>query len=117
MEIDYRHIYQEFEKLSSAKEYEEYCSELTEINRLLRTVPFDSFCASQVCSHLSTKYEKEINQQPGKLGGKTVVKGNSLPKKTPVDLYEDLQYFKAHIPVFALMREVKSDVIKRMLGI
>ena len=117
MDIDYTRVYQEFEKISNAKECGEYCSELAEINHLLCSFPFDSIQAAKKCSYLSTKYEKEINQQPGRLGGKTVVKGNLLPSKSPADLYADLQFFKAHIPVFALMREIKSDIVKSLLGI
>ncbi len=117
MDIDYRHVYQEFEKLRSVRECSEYFSELEEIERLLVTFPLDVLHASQVCSYLTSKYENEINQQSGKLGGKAVVKGASLPSKSPAELCADLQFFKNNIPVFALIREIKSDVFKTLLGI
>lgn len=117
MSIDYKRVYQEFDRLKSAKELGEYSSELDAIDQLLKTSPFDSFLASQLCSYLASKYEKEINQQSGMLGGKTVVKGGALPVKTAFKLRDDLQFFKNHIPVFALMREVKSDLLKSLFGL
>ena len=64
MGIDYKRVYQEFERVKSAKEFNEYLSELEKISRLLNTYPFDSVRATTVCSYLAGKYENEINQQP-----------------------------------------------------
>lgn len=116
MSIDYPQVYQVFEKLKREKDFSEYSSELYEIDRLLNTVPFDSTRAAQVCADLTDKYKNEINQKNGGLGGKTVVK--CPPRtKTVAELIEDLRYFRDYIPVFALMREIKNEAIKTMLGI
>lgn len=117
MNTDYKRIYQEFEKVKHAKEYLDYSLELEEVNRLLNTYPFDADRASQVCSHLAGKYEKEINQQPGALGGKTVVKVADLSAKTSAEIWDDLLFFQTYIPVFALKREIKNEVMKVLLGI
>lgn len=117
MGIDYKKIYHEFEQLKHEKEFFEYASELNEVNQLLSTYPFDSARAAQMCSYLTNKYENEINQQPGRSGEKmTVIKGNNLPTKTPAELRYDLGYFKDHIPVFALKREIKNEALKTLLG-
>lgn len=118
MGIDYKRVYQEFERVKNAKEFNEYSSELEQISRLLNTYPFDSVRATTVCSYLAGKYENEINQQPPEAGEKkTVIKGTVLPPKTPDNLKEDLYYFQTHIPIFALKREIKSEVAKTLLGL
>ena len=118
MEIDYKQIYQEFDRVKHLQEYSEYISELYEIAKTLNTIPFDSNRASQLCSYLASKYEAEINQLPYEMGvKKTVVKSQSLPPKATSDLRDDLLYFQKHIPVFALKRELKSDLKKVLLGI
>ena len=118
MAIDYKKIYQEFETVRHLQEYGEYVSEMDEIARILNTTPFDSNRAVQVCSYLANKYETEINQHPPELGLKrTVVKGRDLPQKTVFDLMNDLQFFQTHIPVFALKRELKSEIKKALLGL
>lgn len=118
MGSDYKRAYQEFEKVKHQKEYHEYSSELNEITRLLNSVPFDSARASLACSYLASKYENEINQQPGRPGEKmTVIRGTNLPAKTSAELREDLLYFRDHIPIFALKREIKNDAIKALLGL
>ena len=95
MGIDYKRVYQEFERVKSAKEFNEYSSELEQISRLLNTYPFDSARATTVCSYLAGKYENEINQQPPEAGErKTVIKETVLPPKTPDNLKEDLYYFR-----------------------
>lgn len=116
MSIDYKRVYQEFEQLKKEKDLSEYSSELYEINRLINTVPFDLARAAQLSSYLADKYEKEINQKYGGLSGKTVVKGPPR-EKTAAELLDDLVFFKGHIPVFALNREIKNEVIKTILGI
>ncbi len=60
--IDYRRLYLEFESYKNTKEYSEYFLELSEIQRLLSSIPFDSVQASRLCSDLAGKYENEINQ-------------------------------------------------------
>ena len=115
MSIDYKRVYQEFEQLKKEKDLSEYSSELYEINRLINTVPFDLARAAQLSSYLADKYEKEINQKYGGLSGKTVVKGPPR-EKTAAELLDDLVFFKDHIPVFALNREIKNEVIKTILG-
>ena len=118
MGIDYRQIYLEFEKVKQFREYNEYVSELNEIDNILKAPVFDSTRASKACSYLAGKYEAEINQQPGEYGiKKTVVKGPNLPAKSDAALKEDLLYFQRNIPVFALKRELKSDLQKALLGL
>lgn len=116
MSIDYKRVYQEFEQLKREKDLSEYSSELYEVNRLLNTVPFDSILASRACSFLANKYEKEINLLSGKLGGTCVVKGRATTK-TAIELYNDLLFFKNHIPVFALMRKAKTEAVKALIGL
>lgn len=118
MAIDYRRIFQEFDRVKHLQEYREYESELEEIDRILNSIPFDSNRAAQVCSYLANKYETDINQQPFEMGEKmTVRKGQNLPPKDDSALVRDLRYFKMHIPLFALKREIKSDFKKVLLGL
>ncbi len=118
MDIDYRKIYQEYDKVKHLQEYSEYASEIAEIDRILNSIPFNSERASQFCSYLAGKYEEEINQQPSRFGVKTtVIKGQNLPSKTGAELVSDLRYFQTHIPYFALKREVKSELKKSLLGL
>ena len=116
MSIDYNRVFQEFEKLKEEKDLSEYSSELCEINRLLNKVPFDSTMASRACSFLATKYEKEINLLSGHTGGTRVVKGRTTAK-TAIELYNDLLFFKSHIPVFAFVRKAKTETAKALLGL
>lgn len=116
MSIDYKRVYQEFEKLKEEKDLSEYSSELYEINRLLNTVPFDSTLASRACSFFASKYESEINILSGQLGGTRVVKGMESAK-TAIELYNDLLFFKNHIPVFAFIRKSKTETAKALLGL
>lgn len=116
--MDYRQIYQEFERVKHLQEYSEYVSEISEIGRILNSIPFDSERASQICSYLAGKYEEEINQQPSRFGVKTtVIKRHKLPPKTGTELVGDLRFFQTHIPYFALKREVKSELKKALLGL
>ena len=115
MSIDYQRIYQEFDNLKGKEDLGEYTSELYEVNRLLNTVPFDSTMASRACSFLANKYEKEINLLSGQLGGTRVVKGRTTAK-TAIELYNDLLFFKSHIPVFALIRKAKTEAVKALIG-
>ena len=116
MSIDYKRVYQEFEKLKSEQDLCEYSSELLEVNQLLNMVPFDSALASYLCSFLATKYEKEINLLSGHTGGTHVVKGRTTAK-TAIELYNDLLFFKSHIPVFAFVRKAKTETAKALLGL
>ncbi len=118
MAIDYRQIYQEFEKVRLLREYSEYVSELGKIDKILRSIPFDSIRAHQVCFNLANKYKTEINQLPSEMGVKrTVIMVQDPPQKTALDLVNDLQFFQIQIPVFALKRELKSEIIKALLGL
>ena len=105
-----------FDKVKSEKEYLDYLKELTEINSLLNTIPFNNYAANQMCSYLSTKYKREIEkyfanaQNPIK-----VISTNTV--KSDVDIKKDLEFFRKHIPLFAVDRTVKSEIQRQLLGL
>lgn len=117
MEYNWEMIYNTFNQFKDTKEYAEYFSEITQISIILNSYYFDESTASILCSKLALKYEQEINDQPVQFGIKVTVVKNSANAKTPEELRNDLQYFLNHIPLFALKRELKSEIQRRILGL
>ena len=116
MNYNFNEIYNYFDSVKSKVEYAEYIHELQQINQLLNTIPFDNYSANKLCSELSTKYKAEINKMHSKSQSNiVVVQSNQL--KSDMDIINDLNYFKSHIPVFAVERTVKSELQKQILGL
>lgn len=116
MTDNFKRIYDYFDSVKSNIEYAEYCNELFKIDQLLNTFPFDNYAANQLCSKLSTKYIDEINKRYSKSQSKIKVVESNTPKND-IDIINDLDYFKTHIPVFAVERTLKSELQRQVLGL
>ena len=118
MSYNWEQIYKTFDEVKTAEEYKEYINEMQCISNLLQSPILETEKASQLVSYLAGKYEDEINNEPPQFGIKrTVVKTNQAAMKPSSDLRNDLIFFQQHIPVYALKRETKSEVLKFLLGI
>ena len=105
-----------FDKVKSEKEYVDYIKELSDINSLLNTFPFNNAAANQMCSYLSTKYKEEIEKHFSNTRNPIrVISTNTA--KNDIDIINDLRFFQNYIPLFALDRTVKSEIQRQILGL
>ena len=116
MDYNFEQAYKEFEKIKSAKEFLEYCNDITHTSEIINKIPFDKKDAAKQISNMSIKYEKELNWLAGVYAnGMTVVRNASI--KNEIELRNQLFYIINQIPIIALMRELDSHALKELLGI
>lgn len=116
MDYNFEQAYKEFEKIKSAKEFLEYCDDITKTSEIINRIPFDEKEATKHISDMSIKYEKELNWLAGVYAnGMTVVRNATI--KNEAELRNQLFYIYNQIPIIALMRELDSHTKKRLLGI
>ena len=116
MDYNFEQAYKEFEKIKSAKEFLEYCDDIAKTSEVINKIPFDEKEAAKQISDMSKKYENELNWLAGVYAnGMTVVQ--NAPIKNEAELRNELFYINNQIPIIALMRELDSHAIKKLLGI
>lgn len=116
MDYNFEQAYKEFEKIKSAKEFLEYCDDITKTSEVINKIPFDEKEAAKQISDMSKKYENELNWLARVYAnGMTVVQ--NAPIKNEAELRNELFYINNQIPIIALMRELDSDALKKLLGI
>ena len=110
MDYNFEQAYKEFEKIKSAKEFLEYCDDITKTSEIINRIPFDEKEAAKQISDMSKKYEN------GKTSRVMTVVQNA-PIKNEAELRNELFYINNQIPIIALMRELDSHALKKLLGI
>lgn len=116
MDYNFEQAYKEFEKIKSAKEFLEYCDDITKTSEVINKIPFDEEEAAKQISDMSKKYENELNWLARVYAnGMTVVQ--NAPIKNEAELRNELFYINNQIPIIALMRELDSHALKKLLGI
>lgn len=116
MNYNFQRLYKEFEKVKSAKEYEDYFKDISDNLEIVNRIPFNEDEATKQISDISKKYEDELNWLAGVYSnGMTVVK--NVPKKDEYQLKMGLIYINNQIPIIALKRELTSYAFNKLLGI
>ena len=115
MKFDLNDIYRIFGEVKEKHDLKEYCDEMSENNRILNEIPFDTQKARQQISKLTTKYQFELNMLAYIYGNNMSVTYQPV-SKTLENLKYDLQYINQHIPLFALERKGISDFLNQKAG-
>ena len=116
MDYNFEQAYKEFEKIKSSKEFLEYCDDITKTSEIINRIPFDEKEAAKQISDMSKKYENELNWLARVYAnGMTVVQ--NAPIKNEAELRNELFYINNQIPIIALMRELDSHALKKLLGV
>ena len=116
IKYNFQRLYKEFERVKSAKEYEDYFKDISDNLEIVNRIPFNEDEATKQISDISKKYEDELNWLAGVYNnGMTVVK--NAPKKDEYQLKMGLIYINNQIPIIALKRELTSYAFNKLLGI
>ena len=116
MDYNFEQAYKEFEKIKSSKEFLEYCDDITKTSEIINKIPFDEKEATKQISDMSIKYEKELNWLAGVYANGMIVVRNATIKNKD-ELIRQLFYINNQIPIIALMRELDSHALKKLLGV
>lgn len=114
--INMNQIYHTFEQYKDYKEFYDYCNEISENIRMLKTCPFDVISAKSQISKLTGKYMQDFNWIASLYNNGRAVTIQPL-QKTDEEIWNDLKYINDHIPLIALRRKFGSEFIKQMLGL
>lgn len=111
--MDFKEIYEKYDKIKEMKDYIDYENEIATNIRILNSCPFDEEMAKEQIAYLANKYRYEINAVAMLLNNGLYIT-DTPPEKTSEQIGRDLSYLNNLIPLFAIERTGLSHLLKKI---
>lgn len=113
MNINYKKVCLEFEKIVSLSENAVYLNEMSINSQILNMFPFNKKAAELQIGKMVSKYQTELNFIANLTGnGKTAI--YSEIQKSDSQIWNDLSYINNQIPIIACLRYFTKEMFEKM---